>query len=166
MLEQKSVVNVIFLHVIAVFLVIINLTDIHIAGFSKLIPLFDLMAVFYFAVFRNDFRIWFIFILGIWNDALSGNLLGITSLCYIILIKLFALLNDRMMVKESFLQVWKQFIGFCFLFLALKWMILSISDNSSYSLITPAVQLGLSSLFYVLMHRFFDYLTKKLLGEF
>lgn len=165
MLQEKSIVNIIFLHLIAIMLVIVNLSDIKIAGFSRLIPLFDLMIIFYFAVFRSDFRIWFIFILGVWNDALSGNLLGITSLCYIILIKIFLMVNDRMVVKENFMQVWRQFILFSFLFLALKWMMLSISENSSYNLVTPTVQFVLSVLFYVLMHRFFDYLKRNLLGE-
>ena len=165
MLEQSSIPRIIFLHLIAIMLVIVNISDIRIAGISKVIPLFDLMAVFYFAVFRNSFGIWFVFLLGIWNDALNGNPLGTTALCYILLIKLFGLLNNRMVIKENFLQVWKQFTAFCFLFLLLKWMILSLFNQSSYGFATPLVQLILSSLFYVLMHKFFDHLSHKLLGE-
>jgi len=109
--------------------------------------------------------LWFVFILGIWNDALNGNLLGLTSLCYIILIKLFMLFNNRALARENFVQVWQQFIAFCFLFLFIKWIIFVIINGKASSVGALFIQLILSSFFYVLMHMFFDYLSKKLLGE-
>lgn len=163
MLQQKSLSQAIILHLIAVLFVIFNVSDIRIAGLSNIIPLFDLMMIFYFAVFKNVFAIWFIFLLGIWNDALGGNALGVTPLCYILLIKLFSFLNSRMLIKQDFQQIWKQFIIFCSLFLFLKWAILSIFAGEAYSIMTPLAQLALSSCLYVLMHKFFDYLSAKLL---
>jgi rod shape-determining protein MreD len=165
MLEQKSFSRVIMLHLIAILFVIMNVSDIRIAGLSNILPLFDLMIVFYFAIFRNFFAIWFIFLLGIWNDALNGNPLGLTALCYILLIKFFTLLNGKMMIRENFKQIWQQFIAFCFLFLFMKWLILSAFNGAFYSLNTVAVQFSLSSVLYILMHKFFDYLSVKLLEE-
>lgn len=165
MLTRKSLSRIVALHLIAILLVIFNLSDIRVAGLSSLLPLFDLMAVFYFAIFKSVFSIWFIFLLGVWNDALNGNALGTTSLCYILLIKLFSLLNGKMMIRENFRQIWQQFIGFCFLFLLMKWMVLSMFNGVAYSIVTPLVQLVLSSVLYVLMHKFFDYLSAKLLED-
>ncbi len=165
MLEQKSISRVIVLHLIAVLFVITNVSDIKIAGLSNLLPLFDLMMIFYFAIFRNNFSIWFVFLLGIWSDALNGNPLGTTSLCYILLIKFFSLINSKMMLRENFKQIWQQFVSFCFLFLLMKWMILSIFNGTLCSIVTPLVQLALSSSLYILMHKFFDYLSQKLLEE-
>lgn len=165
MLEQKSFFHLASIYLIAVLLVVLNVSDIRIAGLSKVMPLFDLMAVFYFAAFRQIFGLWFVFLLGIWNDSLGGNPLGTTALCYIILIKFFSLLNDRMLIRENFHQVWHQFIFFCFLFLLMKWVVLSIFSGSLYNIINPIIQLVLSSIFYVIMHKFFDYLSKKLLGD-
>lgn len=153
------------LHLVAILFVITNVSDVRIAGLSNIIPLFDLMMIFYFGAFKNVFGIWFIFLLGIWNDALNGNPLGTTALCYILLVKFFSLLNQKMVIKEKFIQIWQQFIAFCFLFLLMKWAILSIFNGSPYSLITPAVQLVLSSAFYIVMHKFFDYLSQKLLED-
>ena len=102
MLEQKSISRVVTLHLIAILFVILNVSDVRIAGLSNVIPLFDLMMIFYFAVFRRNFSIWFIFLLGLWNDALNGNPLGTTSLCYIFLVKVFSLLNHRCIIKENF----------------------------------------------------------------
>jgi rod shape-determining protein MreD len=165
MLEQKSITKIILLYLFVVFLAILNLSNIKIAGFSRIMPLFDLMAIFYFVVLKDKFGLLFVFILGIWNDALSGNLLGLTSLCYIILIKSFILFNNRILVRENFIQIWQQFVVFCFLFLFVKWTILVIMNGKSSSVSILFIQLFLSSFFYILMHRLFDYLSAKLLGE-
>jgi rod shape-determining protein MreD len=165
MLEEKSLSRIVMLHLIAVLFVIMNVSDIRISGLSNLIPLFDLMIIFYFGAFKNVFSIWFIFLLGIWNDALNGNPLGTTALCYILLVKFFSLLNSKMIIRENFQQIWQQFIAFCFLFLLMKFMILSVLNGAFLSVITPLVQLILSSVLYVLMHKFFDYLSQKLLGD-
>ena len=165
MFQQKSISRIIMLHIIAILFVIMNVSDIRIAGLTSVIPLFDLMMIFYFGAFKNVFSISFIFLLGIWNDALNGNPLGTTALCYILLIKFFLLLNSKMLIKENFKQVWQQFIAFCFLFLTMKWLILSAFSGSPYGLTAPFVQFILSSVFYIVMHKFFDYMSQKLLEE-
>ena len=165
MLEQKSLLRTILLHLIAILFVIFNISDIRISGLSNIVPLLDLMMIFYFAIFKRVFAVWFIFVLGIWNDALNGNPLGVTPLCYILLIESFLVINNRMLPKEEFQQVWQQFVIFCFLFLAMKWAILSIFAVSFFDFKTPLIHLVLSSVLYVLMHRFFDYLSQKLLQE-
>ena len=162
---QKTTLTTLALHLITVLFVIMNVSSVNVAGFANVVPLFDLMAIFYFSIFKNIFAIWFIFLLGIWNDALSGNMLGVTALCYILLIKFFVLLNHKMLIKENFKQVCEQFIFFCFLFLLMKWAILSIISGTVYSVVTPLAQMVLSSAFYVLMHKFFDFLSAKLLEE-
>lgn len=162
---NRSLTPLILIHLIAILLVIFNIAKINIAGFTNVVPLFDLMIIFYFAVFKNFFGIWFIFLLGVWNDALNDNLLGATALCYILLIKLFIALSNKMLVRENFKQVYQQFILFCFLFLLMKWTILSVLSGSFHSIISPLVQLILSSAFYVLMHKFCDFLSEKFLEE-
>ena len=165
MFEQKSILRPILLYLIAILFVIMNISSIKIAGISNVIPLFDLMLVFYFATLRRTFALWFIFLLGIWNDALSGTPLGATALCYIILIKLFLLVNNKVLMRESFIQVWQQFVAFSFLFLSLKWLLVSLFNDNIQSLTTPMVQLVLSAAIYVPMHKFFDYLSHKLLSD-
>lgn len=151
------------LHLIAVLFVIVNVSNIQVSGIPNLIPLFDLMMIFYFTIFTQRFSFWFIFILGIWNDALNGLPLGITAFCYIILIKLFQTLNNHLLLKGDFNQVLRQFVTFLFLFLLLKWFLLSIFYTNLYNLKWPVIQLILSSVVYVPMHKFFDYLKEKLL---
>ena len=165
MLEQKSISRIVVLHLVAILFVILNISDIRIAGLSDLIPLFDLMMIFYFTIFESVFGIWFIFLLGIWNDSLNGNPIGTTALCYIILVKLFSVLNSKLIIRENFRQIWQQFVVFCFCFLLMKWMILSVFNGAFFSFTTALVQFVLSSTLYVLMHKFFDYLSAKLLEK-
>lgn len=159
MIEQKSISRIIAIHLVAILFVILNVSNVKIAGISNIIPLFDLMMIFYFAVFQSVFSIWFLFLLGIWSDAVNGNPLGVTALCYIVLTKLFYLLNRRLIIKENFKQIWKQFFAFCSLFLSMKWLMLSAFHGLFYSPINSIVQLALSSMIYVVMHKFFDYLN-------
>ena len=165
MLEQKSITKIILLYLFVIFLTIINLSNIKISGFADIMPLLDLMAIFYFTVFKDRFSLWFVFIIGIWGDALNCNVFGLTSLCYIILIRLFMLFNNRILVRENFIQIWQQFVAFCFLFLFMKWTIFVIVNAKPIAIGSLLMQLILSSFCYVLMHMLFDYLSAKLLGE-
>ena len=165
MFENKSILHPVLLHVIAVLFVIMNISSVQIAGISNVVPMFDLMFVFYFAVLRYSFGFWFVFLIGVWNDALNGSPLGATALCYILLINLFLLLNRKLWIRENFTQVWQQFVIFSFLFLTMKWLILSLFSDNILSVNTLLVQLVLSSAIYVPMHKFFDYLSHKLLGD-
>lgn len=160
---QKTFVPTLLIYLVTILFVVMNVSEVKIAGFADVVPLFDLIAVFYFAVFKNIFGIWFVFLLGIWNDALNDNLLGVTALCYILLVKLFSALSNNMLVRENFKQVCQHFVIFCFLFLLMKWAILSVLSGSFHSVVTPLVQFILSSVFYILMHKFFDFLSEKLL---
>jgi rod shape-determining protein MreD len=165
MLEQKSITKIVLLYFFVIFLTILNISNIKISGFADIMPLLDLMAIFYFTVFKDRFSLLFVFVLGIWGDALNGNVLGLTSLCYIILIRLFMLFNNRILVRENFMQIWQQFVAFCFLFLFMKWTIFVIINGKPIAIGSLLVQLILSSFCYVLMHMLFDYLSTKLLGE-
>jgi hypothetical protein len=165
MLEQKSITKSILLHIIAIVFAIMNLTNVNIAGFNDVFPAVDVMAVFYFAIYKNIFGLFFIFLLGIWSDALNGNPLGITSLLYIMLIKFFLILNNRILNKDNFIKIWQQFIYFLVFYFLGKWAFLTVVNGNSSSFVVLLVQIIICGLFYVPIHKLFDYLSNKLLGE-
>jgi cell shape-determining protein MreD len=165
MIEQKSLAKSILLNLFAIVLVIMNLTNVNIAGFNDIMPAFDVMAIFYFTIYKNIFGLFFVFLLGIWNDSLNGNSLGVTALLYIILIKFFQILNNRILNKDNFIKIWQQFIYFLILYFFGKWFFLIIINGGSSSFSVLFVQIIISSLFYIPMHKLFDYLSTKLLGE-
>lgn len=165
MFKQRSITKILLLYLFAIFLVTLNLTNVKIAGINDVLPLFDVMMIFYFAVFRRDFGLTFVFFLGIWSDALNGNPLGLTSLSYIIIVKIFMVVNDRFLSKENFLQIWQQFIAFAFVFLLIKVIIFVLIYGKFSSISSVVVQFIISAFAYVFMHLCFDYLSVKLLGK-
>ncbi len=158
--------SIFILQIIAIGFAMLNLSNIKIEYVADFLPLFDVMIIYYFAVVRpNVFGVWFLFLLGIVGDSINGFPLGITPLCYILIVKLFNALNQRMVIKENFQQTFLQFIAFIFSILFLKWLILSIYHFKTYNFINPIIQLVITSTLYVLMHKFFDFLDKKLLPQ-
>ncbi len=158
---KSSKPSKITIHLVAILFAMFNILDIKIAGFSKIFPLFDAMIIFYFAIFNQVFSLWFIFLLGIFNDSLNGNPLGLTPLIYILLIELFKVINQRFIVREEFMQIFYQFILFLFCLLFLKWAVLSLYNQAFYNITILIIQLILSSCFYVVIHKFCDYLSQK-----
>jgi len=165
MLEQKSITKISLIYIFAIILTAMNLTNIRVAGINNLWPLLDLMAIFYFGVFKNRFGLTFIFFLGIWNDAINGNPLGLTSLSYIILIKIFSIINGRILTRENFIQIWKQFVIFLTMFLMLKLLLFITISGNFISIKIMLIKFIISIFIYVPVHVFCDYLSKKLLGE-
>ena len=159
-----SLRNIVILQIIAILFAMLNLSNIKIEYVADFLPLFDVMIIYYFAVLRPEvFAVWFLFLLGIITDSINGFPLGITSLSYILTVKLFNVLNQKMLLKENFQQIFGQFIVFVFSILLLKWSMLSIYHFKSYNFVGSAIQMFITSTLYVLLHKFFDYLDKKLL---
>lgn len=154
------------LHLILALFVIFNIFDVGIIGFSNVLPLLDVAAIFYFAVYKRYVGIWFVFIMGVWADSLTGSLLGVSSLCYILLISLFLFLNHKMYIRESFAQIWQQFGLFCFLFLLLKYLGLAGINGVSYNIWDVVIRFLITVVLYASLHRVFDYLSKKLVEDF
>ena len=155
MFSRKQPHYLALIYLTTILFAALNVSAINIAGISKVMPLFDVMAIFYFTIFSNVFSLWFVFLLGIWSDALNGNPLGCTSLIYVVLIKIAAILNQKFAIKENFKIIWQKFAIFCFFVLFLKWILLSIFYGVFYGVATIFVQFILTTLLYAVMHKIF-----------
>jgi len=161
---SANIRNTFLIQIIAIIFAMLNLSNIKIEYVADFLPLFDIMIIYYFAVLKPDvFAVWFLFLLGIISDSINGFPLGITSVCYIIVVKLFCSLNKRIMMYDTFHQIFGQFVAFAFSILFLKWLIISIYHLKTYNIISPLIQLVITCTIYILMHRVFDYLDRKLL---
>ncbi|MFT6220297.1 MAG: rod shape-determining protein MreD [Myxococcota bacterium] len=158
--------NIFAIQIIAIFFAIFNLSNINIDVIADYLPLFDVMIIYYFAVFRQDvFAIWFLFVLGLISDSINGFPLGMTSLIYIIAIKSFNAFNQRSSFEKNFHQIFIQFIAFISLITFSKWLFLSLYNLTFYNFSAPIIQLIVTALFYIFMHKFFSYLDTKLLKK-
>ena len=162
MFNYKIIALRLFCYIFAIFAVIINVTNIKIIGINSLIPSFEIMIIFYAMMISNFFGIWFVFILGIWSDALNSTHLGISSLSYIIVIKFFHLLYEKFLEKENFAQILLHFSIFIILFQFLKTIFLTIIDKHLYNISHLIIQISLTISLYPMLHYFFNYLDSKI----
>lgn len=157
MINKQEIAINIAVHIVAILSVMVSALDIKIAGIALTIPLFDLIVIFYFAIFKDILAIWFLFILGLYHDSINGNIIGVTSLCYILSVKTFNILNYKLVIRKSFDQIWQQFMAFMIVFLILKWIMLSALNSTFYSVNTMIIQMVLTSALYVLSHKCLSY---------
>jgi len=165
MLTVKYIFKNLIFYIIAIIFISFNICTIKISGLQSAIPSFETISIFYFTIFKNFFGLWFIFLLGIWGDALSNNAIGISSFSYIIMVKFFQLANNKLIIKESFYQIWKQFSIFFAFILIIKWLLLSMIASNFYPIYKLLMQLILTISFYPIIHKFLDFFSKKITGE-
>ena len=155
--------NIIF-YLIAIILVITNIVPIKISNLPSIFPMLDIMMIYYFSiVVPGRMPYWFIFVMGVWSDAIMGLPLGLTSLAILIAVKIFTSINTRLIIKRQFHQLWGQYVMFSLLILFIKWVILSIYHGNLYPILWMILQVLISSLLYVVMHKVFGYLNKLLI---
>jgi hypothetical protein len=142
---QKSIYKNIYLKILAIFFTMLNIDNIHIFDNIRLFPHLDIMLIFFFTICRIEiFPIWFIFLLGIWSDALNGINIGISSLLYIILIKLFIFFNYPKKNINDFRKNMILFFLFLLIFLILKIGFLSIYTGKIYYLYHISIEFFIS----------------------
>jgi hypothetical protein len=136
--------------------------DFFLFGNIAIIPEIGALAIFHFHVFKKRLPLFFVFILGIWNDATLNITLGVSSLCYITLILIFSFLDNMTLKKaEDKIQYIKFFYFIC-CYAFLKYIIFSITGNisNSYHLLSFILS---SLVFYILIFcHFFEYIDRKI----
>ncbi|MDA7705620.1 hypothetical protein N8772_04010 [Rickettsiales bacterium] len=146
---QKSIYKNLYLKLLAIFFTILSINNIHIFDNIKLLPNLDVMLIFFFTICKiGIFPIWFIFILGIWSDAISGINIGISSLLYIVLIKLFLFFNYPEKNITDFRKNMFLFFMFLAIFYILKIGFLSIYNGQIYNLYNLAIEFFISIALY------------------
>jgi cell shape-determining protein MreD len=156
---QKAIYKKIYLKLLAIFFTIINTNNIHIFDNINLIPNLDIMLIFFFTICRiGMLPIWFVFLLGIWSDAINGFNIGISSLLYIILIKLFLFFNYPPNNINDFKKNMVLFFLFLAIFYILKIGFLSIYNAQLYNLYNVIIEffisVGIYSIFSSILFKY------------
>ncbi len=125
-----------------------------IPGFGQVMPLFTLINIYYWSMFyAGALPYWFLFILGLLQDTLTGQPLGFSSFINIV----FAwMLADRMRIQSapSFAVAWLKFAASACAVILLQWVVIGIYYGRILPLNIPALQWLSSCLAYPLMHVF------------
>ncbi len=152
---------VVALHFVAIACAAISYVDFKIVAFSVAVPMFEVMIVYYARIFRKIFSLWMVFVLGLIADSMSGGVLGATALSYIVVIKAFEYLEDRLAIKDSFSQVFRRFIMFLVSFVLLKYVVLLVAMAAGYDVKFVLIKIILTAICYVFVHNILEHYYKK-----
>lgn len=136
----------------AVMVVLATVIPFHIPGMSGFLPFFNIMMVYYWTIYRAElFPAWFAFLLGIMQDALYGNPLGVNAFLNLVV---WMIINNKreFFSKESFLNVWFKFFIVSSLIAVLNWAIFSFLYGKMLIPTNAVLQWLLSAVLYACIH--------------
>lgn len=145
---------------LALILLLVNFLPLKIPGMLFFFPLTSIMIIYFWCIYRPELMpLWFVFVLGVLQDALYGSHLGVMGLAHLIL-WVAVVSQRRLLVNEPFIVVWCGFIVFSFGIVFLEWGIISMLYKQVHPFGTACVRWLLSIALYVCMHYVFNVINK------
>jgi len=94
----------------SLILVVLAMIPIRVPGLSAIVPSLGLIAIFFWVIHRPDLMpAWAVFLIGVFQDLLSGGHLGIGALV-LLLVWLVVVAQRRVYSTGSFMQLWATFV--------------------------------------------------------
>jgi rod shape-determining protein MreD len=148
-------IALLFPKIITLLFVFVGFSHTNSLGLNNFFPLIDLMSIYYWSLYRpNTMQNWFVFVMGLLVDVVSGGPIGLNALLNLLLRG--AVLYKGNYVKKSFAMVWQSFALLLAVIISIKWLVFS-TINSGFPVIDSAImQLLLSVLLYPLFHSMFN----------
>lgn len=137
-------------------LAVVTLASKDIGGLGSVMPLLPLLPAYYWGVLHpRAVPYWFLFLLGLVTDAVTGQPLGLSSLLYMLFLALLSW-QRRHFHKEGFTVKWAYFAGLFLAVLAAQWVSLSWMQAKLFPVAAALVQWALTAGCYPLAHAGFD----------
>lgn len=145
---------------LSLILFILSVVPSSIWGLNLFMPLLTLMPIFYWGRLQNnEMPYWFVFIIGVLTDAVSWQMLGLSSLLYLIFTSLLHS-QSKYINKEGFIIVWGLFSVLTSGLAILQWLLISLLSHQVQSIIPALTQLLITIAIYPLFHRLFDVISE------
>ncbi len=121
-------------------LVILNIIPLEIPGFSRVVPLMPLMAVYHWAVYRSDlFPTYAVFIIGLLQDIFSGAPIGVYTIAFLVVYGM-VIWQHRFLFGKSFSIIWLGFSIVSLVAFVLIWILICIWSFSLLDLSAACFQ--------------------------
>jgi rod shape-determining protein MreD len=142
--------------IITALLAVLFLSAKHITGMSHFMPILQLIPVFYWGMMQaREMPYWFVFMLGLVIDAVSGLPLGLSSLLYVFFLLLLHA-QRKYFYKEGFVIKWGYFALLLGAASIMNWAMLSVFNSRSESFLPAFIQWCLTVGCYPALHKGFD----------
>ena len=144
-------------HTFTALLLLLGLVNFAVPYIGQVKPLFLLMAVYYWAVYRPTLIPPFmVFVLGVIIDLLSGlSFLGLTA--FVMLAVQWVVRNQRLyLMGQPFVMIWLGFVLTCFAATCVEWVMFSILSwdlqRFAPAIVTSLISISLFPFLAVLLH--------------
>lgn len=146
--------------IITLLLTILYLSAKHISGMAHFMPALPLIPVFYWGMMQaREMPYWFVFMVGLVIDAVSGLPLGLSSLLYVFFLVLLHM-QRKYFHKEGFVIKWGYFALLLGATSAMNWAMLSLFNSRAENFLPAIIQWLLTVGCYPALHRGFDGLNE------
>lgn len=116
-------------------LVVLNILPLEIPGFSTIVPLLPLMAIYHWAVYRSELLpAYAVFIIGILHDIFSGTPIGLNTAVFLLVYGV-VIWQHRFLFGKSFVIIWLGFAIVSAGAFVLTWILYSLWN---FTLVDPS----------------------------
>ena len=138
--------------IVAVLLLLTSMLTVSLPSIGYIIPLLNIMIIYYWSVYRPELMpAWFVFVLGLLQDALYGTPLGMTAFINLLL-RVVVVSQRRLFIKASYIAVWIGFLVFSFGVSVISWFLFSLYNQAIMPPHGAFIQWLLSAAFYSCIH--------------
>jgi rod shape-determining protein MreD len=132
-------------------LVILNIIPLEIPGFSQVVPLMPLMAVYHWAVYKSElFPAYAVFIVGLLQDIFSGAPIGVYTIVFLMVYGM-VIWQHRFLFGKSFSIIWLGFSIVSAGAFLLAWALISLWNFSLIDLQAVFFQYLLTAAFFPIL---------------
>lgn len=126
-------------------LVVISAIPFHIPGFAQVAPLFPMIGIYFWAVYRPDLMpTYAVFLIGVLHDFLTGLPVGISALVFLVVLGV-AIAQRTFFFGKSFIIVWLGFILVAAGAIFLEWILMSMFTGTIVEARSAIYQFGLTA---------------------
>ena len=132
---------------------------------ADLLPPFSLMAIYYWGLFRESLMpFWFVFLLGLLQDALLWSPLGASSLTFL-LFRMLVLGQKRLLTRDTFWSLWMGYAVLSLFACLVFWMAVSYAATQWLPAESGLMQWVVGAACYPFMHLLFTRIYKHIPKE-
>lgn len=146
--------------ILTAMMVLISAALEHIPGFARLMPSLALICIYYWCVILpGALPYWFLFVLGLLQDTLSGLPLGTSSFINVFMAWLI-MSQLHITGNTTFSTMWLRFAALSIFVIGLEWFIMSLYYGRNLSTGMLGLATLSSCLSYPLIHAFLMYIYR------
>jgi rod shape-determining protein MreD len=144
------------------FLLILYLAPKHAAGLGQFMPALPMIPMFYWGLLHaREMPYWFVFVIGLVMDSISGAPLGLSSLLYMFFLAMLHA-QRKYIVKEGFVIKWGYFGALLALMLAIQWTVMFALTGQPQGFGQALLQWLLTIFCYPPLHKAFDLVYERI----